>query len=814
MTTTTLPQAQSASGFPPWKDIFPRAQDLADNFASAPEFRDPSATVVRAMFVDLGEVMAELARLHKQEVPLTVHADTVRIGSDLTLAVPQFTLHARRVEVASGVRALTIRPAYDPKRAYSAVLSVGQVAFAGPDGRLTVDLLGVATDIPPATSPRSLTMTCAAGGQAGAVTARMAADLAPNDVNLAAHQLLVARCLNYIAEATPFAPQQLALDMAAWVHRCHGQPQGDARLYAQSQALHSTLAAAHAGTHLVPYLRREFYLDNARAIATALAAVESEYHRYVDHAGDSADKQAFAQFIHTQQAGVEQHARESLRVAQEDLKRADDDIAAITDKLTGYRDGLHALKQAFDAGIESRRLEIGGEIAVASAVAAIGIAAGIVTFCCTGNPSGPLDAAKAGDAAKQLMTTWERCKAAFDMVNRFLAMAKAIQEFVKLSDKTHQALEQTSVLKQWKDAQEAKAASTTSTDADWEEFQAKISAVADEIRSQGISGASEYFLALGDIAIRGRELYRAQLARNQRLQVACQRELDLQLAGRNLQASRQLLDRVDQPAAAADALQRSGHCERLATDLKLQLIQAIEGHLDALRYEQLYEPQCPKLFNLGTGEMATALAQSSTEILNALTASPRQMGSWREEIRIHQHDAIRQLRAHGALRWRLALDFPAFQKYECLHVEEIRVWLEGKDLGAGRVFATIGSSGDFDNRRGAQDFHFCAAPCDRDFSYAPYAGNDPGNRHGEPDKIYASADDPQKAYYLPTPFTVWEFAFPREDNHRLRYENITAVWVAFIGRQIRREPAKAKPEPVAVATATGTPPAPLQAPRG
>jgi len=801
MDTTRLPEAGPATGFPPWNAIFPKVHDLADeSFASTPEFLDPSASVVRTMFVELEVVAGELARLDKAEVPLTIQADVVRIGDNVALAVPQLTIHARRIEVESRVRWVKIRPTYDTARDYSAIITCGELAFAGPDQRLTVDLFGVATALTPAAAPRTVTITCDPRGPAlSSVKARFSADLTPNDLNLATQELLVARCLKYIRGAASYSPERHAKDIAAWVRLCHGQPRGDVRLYAQSRALHSLLAAAQNGRHLVPYLRRDLYLTNAKAIADALAAVESEYHRYCDRAEDKFDKRSFADFIHTRQADVEGRARESLREAQEDLKRAEDDIVHIMDKLTSYRAGLDTLKQAFERGIEDARTKAEWEIGIAATVAGVGIVMGIVSFFCTGNPSAPADAAKnaakAGEAVKQLMTTWERCKAAFDMVNRFLAVAKVVQDLVKLGIKTHQTLEQTDTLKRnitWKDAE---GTGTASTDADWEEFQAKIADAADEIRAQNIGGAREYFLALGDIAIRGRELYRAQVVRNQRLQMATQRELDLQLASKNLASAEQLRDRLDGTVGSTDGMQRGGYYERLATDLKLQLIQAIEDHLNALRYEQLVEPQCPSLFDLGTGEIATALAMSGAEILAALSASPRQMGSLQEEFRIWQGDALRQLRAHGALRWRLSLDFPAFQKYECLHVEEIRVWLEGKDLGASRIFARIGSSADFDNRQGGANFHFSGAPCDRDFSYAPYAGSDPDNKHGEPVQIYAKADDPQHVYFMPTPFTVWDFAFPRESNRRLRYEDITAVWVKFIGWQVRREPVRADAKP-------------------
>ncbi len=781
-----VPAAPSDWG-PFYTDLVQRA---AIPWAAAQDYQ-ASRVVVRDLYVDLDRVYGQIRAGGLSPRTVSIYADTARLSaaSEIVLRGSALLLAARQV-IADG-----------PTRVFLDARGGAGARFAlytdGVRGQLTGRVVS-------ADSSRDFDLS--AVGRPGAVL-----ELTPSGAVLVRPQPLgdaglgagspgraLVRSALQCAIALFDTDPATARAMLQWIlNLTEGSPRtADLRL--QSGALLAQLDAAALQVTFVPYLDKDVYLKVTEGYLGSAQAYETQYARFTDRQQEAAARRDAAQLMlshYDELAGLndqlvrqgednlrgaqaaELQARASLQIQQSQV-----DEAQISFK---YEAKIWAREQIMKA--------------VLSMVVAIGkVAAGVALMAVGDEAAAPGTAAAAAEGAKAAADVAEVAKSAEDLGT----ISKLMSDIADLMGKLKKAGE--ALPKIFAAVNEIVVAAGSVSDAaslsslteapsgdiaaqaDWDAFRLDAVAFLKPAVDADVPGAEEYQIALEKLCIYGKAYMASQAGMVRAGQALSRVLLQRQLARNDQKRLEDAVARLSDDADLLGELAQSFYQREL--DIRTWFYIALQNYVWAFRYWALrpsrVRPSMTKPAVDLQADMA-AVTQEWAEVLASFNPPP---APFNIPVLIEDRQdglyagAVQAMRANGAVRVPIPLDSGRFATLGRVRVDRVRAWLQGVGASDQRpVTVQIATAGQYDDRLGADVFHFAASPAHRQFQYTGPVGDAAGIRvDGTP------ARREQDAYFLPTAFTDWILVADPAQNPGVDLGPLSGIRLEFAGEGLPR----------------------------
>lgn len=797
------PQAQSD-----WASFYEQFQASAN----VPDVTQAQITaqraVFRGMYLDLGQVAAQVRASGVQPLVTQVYADVLNIppNASWALAGTGLQIIARHIQVAQGYTVyLDYRHGSDARlvvfaNEWDAPLSVVAVTAADQPTQFSLDATnaapGASVGLDASGAPACTTLAFAQG-----VPFSGDGDM---HIYLANSQIA--------AELMSDRYPSRAMAILRWVAAWAAVLPDAADMFFSATSLATLLASdANAkanGARYVPYLSAQVYTSLAGAFASQAAAYETNYQTLSvqtalteQNITMAATMAANAMSDTDYVKALLQQSQQNCLGAQAAVTKAQSDflaqkIATDAAQANFQQVGIPAYerKQAVEAAgkVVGALVTFGGAIAAmavgdeAAAPAAAQSAIQGAEAVATAAQTGAQVAKTASDLAstmKQLKQVVEGLKAAYDLSSSLVAVVQDVQH-------AQQRVASVAALSPPSPGVDLSAADQ------WSIFQLDAGAALAGAIGDGIDGAQDYKDALDKLAVYGQALAGAQLAAIRtdqhyaalsfRLNAATQRQANLTAAVAALKAGQ------------APALAMLQQFYRKALDARSYLFAALRSYQDSYFYWALGPSSVnasmvdsPAALGKAIGSI-TAISLDHANALEHFDPAPQTMTS--QCCVVTDAAVLAALCGTGKATVALPLDTPAFAGMARVRLSTVRVWLDGVRFATpqpGSVFVSIATGGNYLDRLGGADYQFNSRRLQRSFKYQVQK---PGSAN--PDwtfedgstatiQIDGAVDrEVDYAYFEPTPFSAWTISLDPQTNAGVDWSGVSQITFEFAGSTI------------------------------
>jgi len=768
-----------------------------------------SIAVFRGMYLDLGQIKAQLADARSEPAQVTLYADVVSIPDGLTwvAAGSALIIIARRLESAGTAR---VTLDYRTSQTSSFVVFADQVAG-------TVTVQGVVASSP---NPTSFTVDPtlasegvrfhAANGTPVATPLNRAQGLpiAPTDTFVAAlNTSFLFASLLY--DTNP----PLALDLFQWVQNWSAPSPDLLGIYLRSSSmvalLSSQLNARRGGATFVPYLSASVYTQLAKAFVDQATQIETKYLalstqkvltdegiQYAQALCDNAQYQS--QYV----AGLRQQSQDNYNGA----------LAALNSALANFK----AQKLTCDeVGIDFKDIGVTEYERAAIAKAIFTLAAAVVTFAVAigtmlvgqEEVAAPAAAAGAAEVAEGVAATAGTASEIAQLAKELAAVMKTIKKIVEVLQKV--ATLANAILSAAGDISKATAyvaqmqnlnldqedADLTASD-QWEIFRLKADAVLEDPVKKGIQYAAEYRQALDILAIYGQSLAAAQVSLVKASQDYAGVLLQVNLAQQQQQRLQQYVTQLQVGEAPIVDMMQNFYLRYL--DAKSSLYAALQNYRAAYFYWALTPSSVqPKIADpvsdLDAGLTSlTSTALDQTAALAHFDPPPETITN--KTYVVTDAPVLQALRNQQKATFTLPLGDEDFLGLRRVRLTTVRAWLEGaKPAQNQRISVQLTTSGNYRDGFQKINYQFVSKPLTRVFEYHVQApqGSQPSPAWTFDDRtlgyieVDGRVDDEVKyAYFQPTPFTEWTVTVDPVLNPRIDLSQVSKLTLQFQGSAI------------------------------
>lgn len=777
-------ETSDAAPFPDWSTVYPPVHSVL-SLESDPEFQIVLPTRIRGLFVALNTLLPHIEARKNPRGPVEIHADVLRIEGEVNLNVSALSIHARRIEAPPGALLIFGSPDEEPDGSVRTLkIDASEVAGRSATPSLAIDCFGLRQTFEPGPGGSGFTVRFQQGDAGETRLSASHRPVSPCDPLMGALLLMAAKALVW-GPSDAHGSRELAIHITQWVRRTSLSAGGEPSLLAESTTLAERIRKRDGALHFVPTLRRESYFKLAQVTAQALESVERQYDKFFDRQlGIDARMEAARQMLEHYRS-TETHSQNLLEQTRTEMEKAAQANEAAARKMDAQLGVLDTAKEAFEAGVEAKKAQLEREAVLAIAFAVVSLGVGIAVAC-TGNPAGAAAAASGAEKAKSVGEKVSRLKKIMEKIAKAMEaiqkLKAALEKMKALYDAIQNHMETRRIVDELSDVVDDRAAPPAAmTGADWDVFTVDMRSLFETPISLEIEGARDYLKALEIVAIRGKDcidsgFYFSDCARRYQERLwACERDR------RDMDRIETLMDAIE--GSAGPGFEMLFFYEQLRVRLKLRMIQAVETIGDAFRYYALREPTTRTSVTDSGAQLARSLADAEFELTHAREQFAAPPGTWGPTVyRVWAGESLARLKAERTFSWTLSQK--NFRGFDRIRIEEIRVWLIGAMPGREGIQVRIATSGVYQDRLGGRMFSFAGPPLKRSFAYRPDPNGSERDYQGNPVTITARADDTEKAFFQPTPFTTWELSLPEPLNPGLALDNVSEIGLEFLGSYI------------------------------
>ncbi|RUT06464.1 hypothetical protein DSM106972_027210 [Dulcicalothrix desertica PCC 7102] len=763
--------------------------------------------IIRQMYVNLAQVIADLKAKNITWIALTIYADVVEIPSNYCLLLEESSISiiARRIEVIGNAEIVLMFP---DKEVASLVIYTNEVG-----GCLAIRaLLEQETN---EMWSEEITQVTSLGFQVEYSEGKVSKtdlDFFPfnmREIESNFYKLLVTS----FQYATIFAESRkdIACDILAWIKISTSTWLEMQEMFLQSSALFLDLKAASGNVTFVPYLSRSQYQELSKAFTDAAGSFEVEYDNFRNANLNLVQRQKSASLMLGYFTDTEKFSQKLIDQANENLSNAKQGFSLNISRMSTQKDKLEEAKKAFEVGLEVWKakkqkeaafegVKAGVEVAatlvglvasvttvvvgfVASAaggagvpVVVVGVAGATGSLVAIGatvaNAAQSTTAiAKAAKALEIILKLIEALGKAIEAMGKILAMVENIEKAVNKSDLLNQINQLTDL---------SKPVLEQSDDVSWSVFEQEIGLALKMPVDEGVNGAAEYLKELHVLAIYGKAINGSQRTFIELTQQLVRLKLEKEVSEKQVNRIQDYVKDLEagkQPNAEMIQLFYQRYL-----NVKRWLFVAIENHNAAYKYWALREPSFTPSMMKRVSELKKDLATIQNDLATALKGfDPRPQDMEDITCVLSDPEMLEIFKKTGKVSWNITLDQPEFEGCNRVRITRVRAWINGaisqtlvtKKLAP--ITVSLSTSGNFYDRYKGQKYEFMAAPLQRQFKYT------------STNQIIIDGEDAEENkhdYYQPTPFTTWVISLPQTKNTGIDLTNVDQIKLEFKGSLI------------------------------
>jgi len=760
---------------PDWPTLFQNAGTVPGTSSTSTGQR----WVVRAPYVDLGDLLQQVEQASPAPLYVQVYADVIHLPDGMQWPIASNTglvLSARLIEVAGSATVVI-----DCRTSQVANATVFAGAVVG-SLQATVATGGSASTSFQIDQKTSLGVTIGMDAGAAAQTALATPD----------SQMLVDGSPQLLSLVTSFTYATLWMQsdptsagtMFAWVQAMTAACPDVADLYTQAAAAGGILAALSTDSAYVPALSATVYTQLASAYVSTATAIEAQMQTVIDNEqsadtqiaaakamlASTTDKAKLAQSLISQQAQAVAAAQTTSDQASALLSRQGAAVAAA--QLT-FNNGL-AQYQANST--------ISGLLTLYGAV--FDLAAALPGCFLTGNPQEEIT--KILIASEGMLQEYADTAAAMKWIAGALgSLSKLLQisRTVAAATKSFSSMKELPSLLNGIGSSDVDGQNLLAT-AQWQVIQLEADKALSQAVALNVPGASDYQLALDKLVVYGLTCVSAQVQYVVLSQQLAKLEVEQYYTQRQANRLNAMIASLQSGIALDDDALQQLFLRSLAA--RRWLFLAFENYCLSYQYWALQPSSItPSMRDDAATLQANLASIEQDRIQGLLSFKPQPLNT---VIDITDPDVIAALQTTGTASFPLTLDTTAFAGWDRVRLKKMRFWIEGLTPPTGQpVYVSFSTSNTYLDRLQGQDFTFTTQPLAAlTFEYHVNQNADDGwpfadGSYGHVDGDGAVIDTEQYAYIEPTPFTTWTLTLPATLEPGLDLSGITAIHMQIAG---------------------------------
>lgn len=697
---------------------------------------------IRDLFVDLGEVYADIEGKGLNPRKISIYADVVRIPASFsrTITDAELILRSRRVEVESA-REANLRLNYENGKRLA---------------RITIYALELSGNITitPVFDEGEGTPLHVEIANKGVRILNKDGELTAEEITYVVSTSLFENLFTSVFQAgTLFFESHptVAIDQLRWLKVFTADFKNLSSLCLQSATLLTILTANFGENTFVPVLDKELYRAEMTAYLAAAEKVEEQYFRYLDQNLSIEDRKAAALLMLKHEEDTLLFKETLINQTKDNVENARDAINASILQFTKQQHAVTIAKIDFEYGLKKYEYEQQLKLAFKMVMTVLNFAESIGTMVATGGTSAPgemleiigglkeiIEAGGAlGALAEQMKENLEKLNELVELVNQISALAKELADAANDAELSDELLEKLKE-REWKVPQEDLTGAAT-----WKIFELKSAAALQDAIDKSIEGANKYLLELNILSVYGQTIASSQVALIRCSQQLAQQLLEKYVNEANLNRLKEYINGLDDQSGENTEMEQKLY-QRYLT-MKEIIFVALQNYKHAYKYWALRDSDVRPNILKDISELKVDVALLQQDCMRALLQfSPPPQPFQKRVIEITDPQIIQSLSQTREASWQILLEDEMFDKEYRVRLKIMRIWLEGVNENE-KVRVKITNSGHYFDHFRQQSFQFNTEPFKLSFSYK-------GQEIDVDGKI---AEEFAYDYFIPNPFTTW-----------------------------------------------------------
>ncbi len=765
-----------------WTDLYALSEpaNLPLEFFSKEEQLSNASMLAADLYINLAKTLNNSQIGSKKPATIVIVADTVEIPENFVLNLKNQSLFifARRI-IGSGSGTIALDGGASSTElvavfSQEVTASLNTIAFY-PDGGYDLDSI-VASE----TGSGQLITQLAGQHQVQNVSGDLSGYL---QQNLNGHQEVFEKTFDMAASVYDQEPA-LSISMLTWLEKTlRSSPTVlennpfIANLYMQSANLKQFIEFANQGNNYVPYLDQNLYQATYAGYLDTMADYQVQFERFVDQSKTATERKVDAQLmlVNLNDAVVAEAA--IAEQAQANVSELNSSLSGIQEQFSAQESSVFNARSDFLIGLENwkTKQELQVALEVFTAVSSLGTA---VAGAFVGNVEG-LNALAADipDTASELTQLAIKIKTVAGVLEK---VTSAVKGMADLTTTIKRDLKYDKIATSFEGLTFSIPSLHESNNA-WEVLLIDVRSQLRWAGSLGVVGAAGYLAELEKLIVYGKSINAVQIDLAQEQSRLVELLIAAEVNKNQVARIETLIADIETDQTALAELETSFH--RSLNSLKRPIFVALTNYEAAFNYWGLTSSQVTPSLNKSYLDYKLDLATLTEEYAQALNSfSPSPQDFYINSIEISDSQQIADFAADGALSVNIAQDHPAFNLFDRVRLDTVRVILQGYELPiSADYFIDIRSNGEYQDRWQGNEYTFNANSLYRLFGYQL----DNGDVNDTQFSIItdgAVADKFEFAYFEPTPFSTWSLELRNAENFDL--SKVESIRLEFTGNAI------------------------------
>lgn len=808
MNSTLVKPIESQANAPAagWKDFY---QTLAENGnvpnASKTTYSSDGVNAIfRGNYLELSEIQTELEAKGTTYDIVTIYTDILNVSKALTwkLSGTALVIYARSIQIETG-------GSLDVTLDFSTSDQDANFAVFGSEINATISAHASFSD-----ASKNQTFTIQSSNISPGVRVHCSdgtAELSALSLEDGFPMTITQEEENYLSNSFILGAlcsdeyPEVAVSILQWVNAWAGASSSTnaddlSQTFYQSGTLASLInaqvIAKRSGRTYVPCLSTSVYKKLITDMAAALSGYEQTY---IELFTATTLDQAFISNAQTMQ-GIYTNEKANyenlLSQAQSDYSEATsaESIAEVNFQSQQIKaDELKTmLKDAgIPNGIKQQKIDAAFKITKALAEFGVGIAGMVFGQEETAPEAvkGGLEAVKAVEETSDLAKAMEALKVTIEMLNKGYTAANDIYEASKsISDPSNPIDPSSSGVSKLANGD------ANNSIAAWDVFIEQAKEALKPLIKDYFEYADKYQASLKDLATYGKALASCQLAVIKASQDVVALQVRVAYAEKNIEAIKKMVGKLTVDGDNLLRMQQLFYHQYLNT--KLTLFTVLKAYEATYYYWALQKSSINatltdlKSISKGLNYVVDLDLDTYESLLSFGTNRPQEMDLL--PITITDTEVIGELQANKKTKWILDLNQPEFAGYNRVRIDKVRIWIDGEGVytSDGTISVGMKTSGNYEDRKKSDTYHFNSIPIDETFSYrvsqdkGPHTSYDfSGGWYGTVIIDGSAAPGTKNDFFEPTPFSEWSIDLSNSNNH-MDFSKITKIRMEVSGSAI------------------------------